>query len=117
MSDERSLDLARAVDTYMSHYEVSQQELVVTRISMPLKQIIKEPDSAKYRNFATTNSLLKPVCQNKKEQVEAFMLAIGFQKEKDTMFRYVAPGNVSELRMVVDLMKEKQASGTIAKLL
>jgi hypothetical protein len=107
VSDDRQLDLARSVETYMSAYEASQQELVVTRISMPLKQIIKEPDSAKYRNVATTNSLLKPVCMTKKEQVEAFMMAIGFQKEKDTVFKYVAPGNVNELRMVVDFMKER----------
>lgn len=72
----------------MSHYDPSQQDLVVQRISMPLANIVKDPGNTKWRNVSTTNSLLKPVFLNKKEQVETFMVGIGFVKDKDTVFKY-----------------------------
>ena len=69
--------------------------------------------SVKWRNVNTTASLLKPIVMNKKGLVESFLTSIGFINEKETLFRYQAPGNINELRTVIEFMKERQTKGSI----
>jgi hypothetical protein len=40
---------------------------------MPLNHILKNPDQDKWRTIQTSNTLMKPVVMNKKEQVEQFL--------------------------------------------
>jgi hypothetical protein len=79
----------------------------MTRLSMPLNQIIKTPTQEKWRNFVTSNALIKPIFQNNKEVAETFLTEIGFKKMSESSFKYEEPGNIKELQMVVDFLKER----------
>ena len=60
----------------------------MTRLSMPLNQIVKTPAQEKWRTFVTSNALIKPIFQNNKEVVETFLAEIGFKKINDSSFKY-----------------------------
>lgn len=117
VSHDRKLHLAKSVNTFLSAYETSEgQTLAMTRFSMPLNQIMKQPEAEKFRTVQTSNTLLKPVVNNKKEVAEQFLQDIGFQKQKDMVFKYMAPGNLKEVEMVVEMMKERVNTGKVAAL-
>lgn len=45
---------------------------------MPLNNIIKYPEQEKWRTIQTSNTMIKPIIQIKKEAVETFLVEIGF---------------------------------------
>jgi hypothetical protein len=51
--------------------------------------------------------LIKPIFQNNKEVAETFLTEIGFKKMSESSFKYEEPGNIKELQMVVDFLKER----------
>ena len=55
---------------------------------------------------------MKPVVVNKKEQVEQFLQQIGFDRQKDQVFKFQGQ-NAKELELVVEMMKERGASGKL----
>lgn len=79
---------------------------------MPLNHILKNPDQDKWRTIQTSNTLMKPVVMNKKEQVEQFLQQIGFDRQKDQVFKFQGQ-NAKELELVVEMMKERGASGKL----
>lgn len=68
MTHERHLQLARAVNDLLTCYESPEsQQLAITRLTMPLSHILKNPDQERWRTIQTSNTLMKPVVMNKKE--------------------------------------------------
>ena len=55
---------------------------------------------------------MKPVVVNKKEQVEQFLQQIGFDRQKDQVFKFQGQ-NAKELELVVEMMKERGACGKL----
>jgi hypothetical protein len=108
------LQLARAVDVLIGSFDApEQQNLAVTRLSMPLNSIVKTPSQEKWRTINCSNALIKPLFQSNKDAMETFLLEIGFKKLSDSAFKYQEPGNIRELQAVVDFMKERLTSGKI----
>ena len=64
------------------------QNLAMTRLSMPINSIIKNPAVEKWRTFVTSNALIKPLIQNNKEVVETLLDQVGFKKLSDSSFKY-----------------------------
>jgi len=89
LTEAAQIEVAKAVDELITAYDSKeQQELAQTRFSMPLNQIMKQPETERFRKISASNSLMKPVCQGKSEIVDKFLSSIGFSKQSDGLFIY-----------------------------
>ena len=62
LSHEEQVKIAESVERFVGSFKTSDaQNLAVTRFTMPLSQIIKNPAQEKWRTILFTNALLKPV--------------------------------------------------------